>query len=128
MLGDSRRIGKVFGRNLRILRTIRGISIAEMAALMDVPRSFIDSVENGITDIDLGMIERLSQIIGVEFTALFIDYEEIFHIKHHKYNDISADDLNIDVEISRILFNIKDQSIKLYILGLLREITRHRGP
>ena len=61
MRSESVRLGK----NLKLIRTQKGISQGHIAKALDVARSFVSNIENGKTNPTLGTISRLAKAIGV---------------------------------------------------------------
>jgi len=53
------------GRNLKRIRTEKGISQSDIAHSLDVSRGFVSNLENGKTNPTLATITRLANAIGV---------------------------------------------------------------
>ena len=53
------------GRNLKRIRTQKGISQGDIARTLKVGRSFITNIENGKTNPTLATIARVAKAVGV---------------------------------------------------------------
>ena len=53
------------GKNLKRIRTEKGISQGDIARTLGVGRSFITNIENGRTNPTLATIAKLAKVIGV---------------------------------------------------------------
>lgn len=53
------------GKNLKRIRTEKGISQGDIARALDVGRSFITNIENGKTNPTLATIAKIARAIGV---------------------------------------------------------------
>jgi transcriptional regulator with XRE-family HTH domain len=58
------------GRTLRVLRTARGLRLADLAQESGLSASFLSQVEQGRSDISVGRLMRLAQALGVRMTDL----------------------------------------------------------
>ena len=54
-----------FGKNLKRIRTKKGMSQGAIARSLDVGRSFITNIENGKTNPTLATIVRIAKALGV---------------------------------------------------------------
>jgi transcriptional regulator with XRE-family HTH domain len=66
-------IVKVFGTNLKKLRTERGLSQEAFAELCGMHRTYISAVERFRRSISLENIQRIADALGVETYQLFIE-------------------------------------------------------
>lgn len=53
------------GKNLKRIRTEKGISQGDIARALDVGRSFITNIENGKTNPTLATISKIAKAVGV---------------------------------------------------------------
>lgn len=58
------------GKNLKNIRTKKGISQAEIARILNVDRSFVSNIENGKTNPTLSTISSLAQALNVSSSEL----------------------------------------------------------
>ena len=58
------------GKNLKRIRTEKGISQGDIARALDVGRSFITNIENGKTNPTLATIAKIAKVIGVSTDEL----------------------------------------------------------
>jgi len=58
------------GKNLKRIRTEKGISQGDIARALDVGRSFITNIENGKTNPTLATISKLAKALGVSVGEL----------------------------------------------------------
>ncbi|MFA6408410.1 MAG: helix-turn-helix transcriptional regulator [Candidatus Paceibacterota bacterium] len=58
------------GKNLKRIRTEKGISQGDIARALDVGRSFITNIENGKTNPTLATIAKIAKAIGVSVGEL----------------------------------------------------------
>lgn len=59
-----------FGKGLRSVRKSRGISQEQLAAMCDVDRSYMGSIERGSQNPSLLLIKRVADGLGVPVSAL----------------------------------------------------------
>lgn len=59
------------GKNLKRIRTEKGISQVDIARSLDVSRGFISNIENGKRNPTLATIAKIAQAIGVPIDELF---------------------------------------------------------
>ncbi|HWD67354.1 MAG TPA: XRE family transcriptional regulator [Caulobacteraceae bacterium] len=62
------------GRAIRARRTDAGISLASLAADLGIAVSSLSKLENGLVPITFERLERISQSLGVELSALLSDH------------------------------------------------------
>ena len=55
--------GEIFGAHLRELRTLRGLTQAQLADLARTNKPFISNLERGLTTPSLGMLLRLADAL-----------------------------------------------------------------
>jgi len=58
------------GKNLKRIRTEKGISQGDIARALNVGRSFITNIENGKTNPTLATIARLARAVGISADEL----------------------------------------------------------
>jgi XRE family transcriptional regulator, regulator of sulfur utilization len=63
------------GRQFRLLRKARGLSLADVAAATDISSSFLSLFETGKSDITFGRLARLVAFFGISITDLIPDPE-----------------------------------------------------
>ena len=56
---------KRLGRNMKRIRTDKGISQGDISRALNVARSFISNIENGKTNPTLTTITKLAKVLGV---------------------------------------------------------------
>ena len=58
------------GKNLKRIRTEKGISQGDIARALDVGRSFITNIENGKTNPTLATIAKIAEAVGISVGEL----------------------------------------------------------
>ena len=58
------------GRNLKRIRTKKGITQGDIVRTLGMPKSFVSSIENGRTNPTLATIAKLARAIGVSVGEL----------------------------------------------------------
>ncbi|MDO8604793.1 MAG: helix-turn-helix transcriptional regulator [bacterium] len=58
------------GRNLKRIRTKKGITQGDIVRTLGMPKSFVSSIENGRTNPTLATITKLAKAIGVSVGEL----------------------------------------------------------
>lgn len=58
------------GRNLRRLRTERGLSQEALADALGLHRTYVSGIERGERNLTLRSVERLAHLLGVEVESL----------------------------------------------------------
>ena len=66
----ERKVKKLFGARVRLLRQQKGMSQEALALACDLDRSYIGSVERGERNISLVNIHRISRALGVSAKEL----------------------------------------------------------
>ena len=65
-MNESEKLGK----NLKRIRTAKGISQGEISRKLEVDKSFVSSIENGKTNPTLATIAKIAKAIGVSVGEL----------------------------------------------------------
>jgi len=65
-MNESEKLGK----NLKRIRTAKGISQGEISRKLEVDKSFVSNIENGKTNPTLATITKLAKAIGVSVGEL----------------------------------------------------------
>jgi transcriptional regulator with XRE-family HTH domain len=58
------------GKNLKRIRTAKGISQGQIGRILEVDKSFISNIENGKTNPTLSTIAKIAKAIGVSVDKL----------------------------------------------------------
>jgi transcriptional regulator with XRE-family HTH domain len=58
------------GKNLKRIRTAKGISQGEISRKLEVDKSFVSNIENGKTNPTLSTIAKIAKAIGVSVSEL----------------------------------------------------------
>lgn len=61
------------GRTLRDLRLQRGLTLRDLAGLLDVSPATVSAIENGKTGVSSGRVSRLAEVLDVPVDRLFTD-------------------------------------------------------
>jgi transcriptional regulator with XRE-family HTH domain len=61
---------KKLGKNLKRIRTEKGISQGDIVRTLGMPKSFVSSIENGKTNPTLATITKLAKALGVSSDEL----------------------------------------------------------
>jgi transcriptional regulator with XRE-family HTH domain len=61
---------KKLGKNLKRIRTKKGISQGDIVRTLGMPKSFVSSIENGRTNPTLATIAKLAKAVGVSTSEL----------------------------------------------------------
>ena len=65
-MNESEKLGK----NLKRIRTAKGISQGEISRKLEVDKSFVSNIENGKTNPTLSTIAKIAKAIGVSIGEL----------------------------------------------------------
>ncbi len=65
-MNESEKLGK----NLKRIRTAKGISQGEISRKLEVDKSFVSNIENGKTNPTLATIAKIAKAIGVSVGEL----------------------------------------------------------
>ena len=71
---DDRQLFFGIGERIRHLRTERGISQQELAAMCDFEKSIMSRIESGKTNLTLKNMYKISRALGVRLSDL-VDFE-----------------------------------------------------
>ena len=58
------------GKNLKRIRTAKGISQGEIGRILGVDKGFVSNIENGKTNPTLATITKLAKAVGVKIEEL----------------------------------------------------------
>lgn len=58
-------LSEIFAGNLRAIRQERGLSQTEFAALVDMPQSYVSSLENG-HNATFETVDRIAEALGID--------------------------------------------------------------
>jgi len=65
-MNEAERLGK----NLKRIRTAKGISQGKISRILEVDKSFVSNIENGKTNPTLATIAKIAKAIGVSVGEL----------------------------------------------------------
>jgi transcriptional regulator with XRE-family HTH domain len=68
-------IKEKFGKNLKRLRTEKGISQESLAFLADLDRTYIPSIEKGERNVSITVAEKLANALNVQIPEFFKEIE-----------------------------------------------------
>jgi transcriptional regulator with XRE-family HTH domain len=69
---DGQAIKKTLGKNIKILRTRRGLSQADLAEKADMSIPFLSNIERGIKYPQPDMLAKIANALDVKINELFI--------------------------------------------------------
>lgn len=61
---------EILGRNVRLARSARGLTIEALAQDASLSYSYVGAIERGLRNPTLDVIERLAGVLGVQTDAL----------------------------------------------------------
>jgi HTH-type transcriptional regulator, competence development regulator len=67
-----------FGQYIRQLRTDKGLTLTQLAALLDLDSANLSKIENGKRDFDAKRLEKLSAALQIDFENLKAEYYSDF--------------------------------------------------
>ena len=67
---NNRDFLKLLGLNIKIIRTIKGISQDEIANALDIDKSYFSKVERGLANPTVTYLRDLAKYFGIKFTDL----------------------------------------------------------
>ncbi|MGJ1350673.1 helix-turn-helix domain-containing protein [Sphingobacterium siyangense] len=95
-----------FGEYIRHLRTNKGLTLTELAALLKLDSANLCKIENGKREFDEKRLDKLAKAFNLNFEELKTEYfGDQFAKKLHRYN-CSSDALLIAQEKVNYLRNI----------------------
>jgi len=65
-------IREVFARNLRTARLAKGLSQEELAHRADIDRTYISSLERGVYNASIDVVDRLAKALEVDVSVLLV--------------------------------------------------------
>ncbi|MEK7129125.1 MAG: helix-turn-helix transcriptional regulator [Patescibacteria group bacterium] len=63
-------ISKKLGKNIKKIRTQKGMSQGDICRALDMDRGYMSAIENGKKNITISQLERLAQALGVSSDKL----------------------------------------------------------
>jgi transcriptional regulator with XRE-family HTH domain len=107
------------GRQLRLLRRARGLTLAELASRAGCTDGYLSNVEKGVTVPTLSSIATLAAVLGSDLTAFFpTQPDEQVHV--HRAADLSH--LRIAASATESYTILSARSVQPSFTGLLDEI------
>lgn len=70
-----KKLNEIFGLQVKRYRKKKGISQEELAALADLHRTYIGSIERGERNVSLNNVEKIANSLDVLAVDLLIDHE-----------------------------------------------------
>lgn len=70
---DASRLHEAVGRDLRALRRLRGLTIAELASATGRSVGFISQIERGLSQVSVRDLQRLTEVLDVPLSWFFIN-------------------------------------------------------
>ncbi len=104
-----------FGEYIRQLRTNKGLTLTELAALLKLDSANLSKIENGKRDFDEKRLVILANVFDLDFDKLKAEYfGEQFAKKMYKYN-CSTETLSVAEKKIKYLkeVNVKQAKLKL---------------
>ncbi|GHU92744.1 hypothetical protein FACS189479_02570 [Spirochaetia bacterium] len=89
---DGQDIKTTLGKNIKVLRTRRGLSQADLAEKADMSVTFLSTIERGIRFLQPDMMAKIANALGVEVSQLFVanlESGEGSELLNHLTEDIS---------------------------------------
>ena len=71
---DDKELFKIIGHNVKIWRTIKGLTQAQLAELMGVHEKYIGVIENGKQNITIKTLNSIANALNVEVSKFLILY------------------------------------------------------
>ena len=105
-----------FGEYIRQLRTDKGFTLTELAALLKLDSANLSKIENGKREFDEKRIDKLANAFDLDFEKLKVEYfGDQFAKKMYAYN-CSSETLMVAEEKVNYLksINVKQAEIKFY--------------
>jgi transcriptional regulator with XRE-family HTH domain len=65
-------IREVFARNLRTARLAKGLSQEELAHRADIDRTYISSLERGVYNASIDVVDRLAKALEIDVSVLLV--------------------------------------------------------
>ena len=63
-------IRKKLGKNIKKMRTQKGMSQGDICRVLDMDRGYMSAIENGKKNVTIQQLERLAQALGVSAAQL----------------------------------------------------------
>jgi transcriptional regulator with XRE-family HTH domain len=103
----------MFGEYIKQMRTEKGYTLTELAALLKLDSANLSKIENGKREFDEKRLEKLASIFNIEFEILKTEYfADQFAKKMYQYN-CSPTTLIVAEEKMNYLKNINVKQIKI---------------
>ena len=103
-----------FGEYIRQLRTYKGFTLTELAALLKIDSANLSKIENGKREFDEKRLDKLANAFELDFEKLKVEYfSDQFAKKMYAYN-CSSETLMVAEEKVNYLksINVKQAEIK----------------
>lgn len=95
----------ILAQNFKKLRDNLGFSQEKVADFLGCNREEISYYENGTREIPLSVLEKASDLFGVELTDFFSEEESVGIRIAYRADDCSVEDLNQIAHFKRIIKN-----------------------
>lgn len=110
---ENQKIYKEIGKRLRDLRDRAGLTQAQVASLLNIPRETISYYEHGVREIGIDDLLKFASIYGVDLQFFLMDLEEKEEAAEEtrlsmafRAKGIDKDDLPVIAQAQQILNNL----------------------
>lgn len=110
---DSNRIKKILGRNVKQLRTSKGLTQEQLAEHLNLQRETIAFIETGAAFVSSEVLASICNFFNVEPNFLF----------KSKYTEPTDKDINTKKEINRMMSDCSQEQLD-YVMNFIAAIKK----
>lgn len=110
---DSNNIKKILGRNVKQLRTSKGLTQEQLAEHLNLQRETIAFIETGTAFVSSDVLASICNFFNVEPNFLF----------KSKYIEPTEKEVNLKKEINRLMSNCNEEKLE-YIFNFVNAIKK----
>mgnify|MGYP002399828645 CR=1 FL=1 len=115
---DTFSLDAMIGRRIRVLRALRGLTLAEVASQLGVSSQQLQKYETGVNRVSAGRLYELAELLDCQITDFFQDIRD-----HAGAAPDAADGFDVEtLRLARMLQSLPDPSMRASLWALVETL------
>ncbi|SON56081.1 anaerobic benzoate catabolism transcriptional regulator [Hartmannibacter diazotrophicus] len=115
-------IDRIVGRNVRMMRALRGMSQTALGQQVGVTFQQIQKYEKGTNRVSASMLFEIAKVLDADVKSFFVEALPSSDDQHFAVPVAETFGTKLDLQIMQKLFEVRDARVKRQILELLDAI------